>query len=600
MSKKTSKKLAKGPPTKQPVKPEPEEESDSDEQNPSDDEFERESGNEEFTDYKPEGYHPVILGENFNNFKYSVVQKLGWGYFSTVWLVKEKATGKNYALKIQKSKKSYSEAAEDEIQILLALKEGMAKEEWKKTIEDLNAGHNLSLTPADNFCIGLIDNFVHYGMHGKHYCSVFEIMGPNLLDLIEFFEFQDRGMDIKLVKVIARQLLIGLDYMHRICGVIHTDLKPENIMVELVGKQLEEFIADVENIKKKPLSMKFLKKLQNTGNSAKNKKKYLKKKQKKAAQKKAQEDTKAETPATDATSTQATDGTATTESKEKTEVKAEPTQTSAKGDEVKTSDGTTAATTTEEKSQEATQKQGENTEKPKELEEEKKVESEVKRKRRDDEDAAQEEAEDEDRTKPSDHKHHRKEHKEGESGTANYVMKWKDKINVKIDENIKVRIVDFGNGCWVDKHFTDNIQTREYRSPEVILGLPYKANTDIWSLACVIFEMLASNYLFKPRKGKSYDKNDDHLALMMEHLGKMPKHMTTNGKYSRDYFNKNGQLLRIKDLRETSLVEPLLKETDMSISEAKEIEEFLLPMLEFDPEKRISAREALQSKWLWT
>ena len=34
--------------------------------------------------------------------------------------------------------------------------------------------------------------------------------------------------------------------------------------------------------------------------------------------------------------------------------------------------------------------------------------------------------------------------------------------------------------------------------------------------------------------------------------------------------------------------------------EAGDIEEFLLPMLEFDPKKRIDARTALKSKWLWT
>jgi len=597
MSKKATKKLSK-PPKKESTKPEPEdsEEENDEEVDPLDEEFEKEEGNEDFVDYKPEGYHPVVLGENFNNYKYSVIQKLGWGYFSTVWLVREKATGRNYALKIQKSKKSYSESAEDEIQILSALKDGMEKEEWKETVKRLNETHKLNLTPLDTHCIGLIDNFVHFGMHGKHYCSVFEIMGPNLLDLIEFFEFQDLGMDIKLVKVIARQLLIGLDYMHRICGIIHTDLKPENIMVELTGKQLEDFISDVENIKLKPLSMRFLKKLQNSGNSAKNKKKYLKKKQKKAAQKKPQDETKPETQEAD--QSKPTEGTvngtdqATTEAVTKTEGQkaSETTAVSKENGDVKPeSKGTTE------------------TAEKKNLEEEKKVEAEVKpRKRRggsgDEQEDQNQDVEDEDRTKPTDHKHHKKEHhKEGEGAVKpNYVMKWKDKINVKIDEDIKIRIVDFGNGCWVDKHFTDNIQTREYRSPEAILGLPYKANTDIWSLACVIFEMLVSNYLFKPRKGKSYSKNDDHLALMMEHLGKMPKHMTLNGKESRDYFNKNGQLLRIKDLRESSLVVPLIKETGMTFDEAREIEEFLLPMLEFDPEKRISAKDALESKWLWT
>ena len=36
-------------------------------------------------------------------------------------------------------------------------------------------------------------------------------------------------------------------------------------------------------------------------------------------------------------------------------------------------------------------------------------------------------------------------------------MKWKNDIDVTITENIKIKIVDFGNACWTHKHFTDNI-----------------------------------------------------------------------------------------------------------------------------------------------
>lgn len=78
-------------------------------------------------------------------------------------------------------------------------------------------------------------------------------------------------------------MLMALDYMHRVCNMIHTDLKPENIMLELKGKQFEECIADLKTYKKKPLSMKFLKKFQSV-NSEKNKKKRDKKKKKKLEQ----------------------------------------------------------------------------------------------------------------------------------------------------------------------------------------------------------------------------------------------------------------------------------------------------------------------------
>lgn len=48
-----------------------------------------------------------------------------------------------------------------------------------------------------------------------------------------------------LVRVIAKQCLIGLDYLHRICEVIHTDLKPENIVLVSTDEQLVGLLDDV-------------------------------------------------------------------------------------------------------------------------------------------------------------------------------------------------------------------------------------------------------------------------------------------------------------------------------------------------------------------
>lgn len=53
-------------------------------------------------------------------------------------------------------------------------------------------------------------------------------------------------------------------------------------------------------------------------------------------------------------------------------------------------------------------------------------------------------------------------------------------------ESIKIKIADLGNACWVNHHFTEDIQTRQYRSPEVILGAKWDAGADIWSLACMV------------------------------------------------------------------------------------------------------------------
>lgn len=57
-------------------------------------------------------------------------------------------------------------------------------------------------------------------------------------------------------------------------------------------------------------------------------------------------------------------------------------------------------------------------------------------------------------------------------------------------EVISVKIADLGNACWVNHHFTNDIQTRQYRSPEVILGAKWGASTDVWSMAAMVSNKL--------------------------------------------------------------------------------------------------------------
>lgn len=87
------------------------------------------------------------------------------------------------------------------------------------------------------------------------------------------------------------------------------------------------------------------------------------------------------------------------------------------------------------------------------------------------------------------------------------------------DMDFSIKLCDMGNACYVDEHFSDIIQTREYRSPEVIMNGDYDTTADMWSLACMIFELVTGDYLFDPKKGKTFRKNDDHLALISELIG---------------------------------------------------------------------------------
>jgi serine/threonine-protein kinase SRPK3 len=71
---------------------------------------------------------------------------------------------------------------------------------------------------------------------------VFEILGVNFLELIKRYEY--KGVPIPLVRRLAKQCLIGLDYMHRQCKIIHTDFKPENVVINLTDQQVGEIARD--------------------------------------------------------------------------------------------------------------------------------------------------------------------------------------------------------------------------------------------------------------------------------------------------------------------------------------------------------------------
>lgn len=121
--------------------------------------------------------------------------------------------------------------------------------------------------------------FNHHGVNGRHFTMAFEVLGSNLLSLVKKYDY--RGIPIPIVREITKQLLMGLDYMHRICKIIHTDLKPENITFEL--KEEEEFDLLYKHVLCTPLVDLFetKEKIILNKNQLKNQKKKDRKKKKK-------------------------------------------------------------------------------------------------------------------------------------------------------------------------------------------------------------------------------------------------------------------------------------------------------------------------------
>jgi serine/threonine protein kinase len=197
----------------------------------SDDEDEGEGG------YKPGGYHAVKVGEVYNQ-RYVVIKKLGWGHFSTVWMVKDRkviaqqTVNQFFALKVQKSAEHYTEAAMDEVELLDCVASERKQCEASQVLDstDPDGVTATEIVEHSKHVATLHDSFFHTGPNGRHMCMVFTMLGCNLLSVIKAFNY--RGIPVPVVKRMVRGICMGLDFLHRKCSIIHTDLKPENVLLQ--------------------------------------------------------------------------------------------------------------------------------------------------------------------------------------------------------------------------------------------------------------------------------------------------------------------------------------------------------------------------------
>ena len=165
---------------------------------------------------------------------------------------------------------------------------------------------------------------------------------------------------------------------------------------------------------------------------------------------------------------------------------------------------------------------------------------------------------------------------------------------------ISVKIADLGNATPSKRHFTEDIQTRQYRSPEAILGRADWTHTaDIWSVACVVFELLTAEYLFDPQaQANLFSKDDDHMALVIELLGDFDMDLKMGGRYSRELFDSKGQLRHIRNLKPWPLERVMAEKYMWNVEASKAFCAFLQPMLELDWRKRAQARDLVDHPWL--
>lgn len=511
---------------------------------------EEEEAEEEIQDYCPGGYHPVKLNEPYKDGRYITTRKLGWGHFSTVWLAKDTLENRHVALKVVRSASHYTETAVDEIKLC-------------QKIASADPQH-----PGHAHVVSLLDQFNHKGPNGTHVCMVFEVLGENLLGLIK--RYDHKGIPVPLVKQITRQILLGLDYLHRVCGIIHTDLKPENVLiaiedVEEVARaaacQTAQELKSSDPTKRRPRYSRIItgsQPLPSPASSLTKHRSFL----------------NLAPPTMNLREGESREGS--TMAKERQRIASEA------GDgPIELTNGYVAPPISRQKTADGITD----------------FVSSISLQSSDNGSAASPHAGS--NGSPSTDKGIHLV-KSANSTAALLGANGHVKDPVEIDwSKITVKIADLGNACWTHHHFTNDIQTRQYRAPEVILGSKWGASADCWSMACVVFELLTGDYLFDPRAGKTYEKDHDHIAQMIELLGHFPKHIALSGKFSNELFNKKGILRKIEKLNLWSLCDVLHDKYKCSWNDAEQLSNFLIPMLNINAQERATARKQSQDSWVF-
>jgi serine/threonine-protein kinase SRPK3 len=113
-----------------------------------------------------------------------------------------------------------------------------------------------------------------------------------------------------------------------------------------------------------------------------------------------------------------------------------------------------------------------------------------------------------------------------------------------------------------------------------------------------VFELITGDYLFDPQSGTKYGKDDDHIAQIIELLGPFPKSLCLSGKWSQEIFSRKGELRNIHRLRHWALPDVLREKYHFSVEDARKIAEFLLPLLELQPEARANAGGMSNSEFM--
>lgn len=176
------------------------------------------------------------------------------------------------------------------------------------------------------------------------------------------------------------------------------------------------------------------------------------------------------------------------------------------------------------------------------------------------------------------------------------ILKKLNKVGL-VNEEFTIKFSNISSFCPVGESPKREVPSLNYLSPEMLFKLTYSAKVDIWSFACLMFELVTGHYLFEPYKSKGFRKEDDLLAQIRETLGPVNQAFLKTSEVYEKYFDSQGNIKHLMHLHEWPLMDLLIEKYFLVPEEAKSFSQFLKDLLVIDPQARPSAGQVLQHKW---
>lgn len=156
----------------------------------------------------------------------------------------------------------------------------------------------------------------------------------------------------------------------------------------------------------------------------------------------------------------------------------------------------------------------------------------------------------------------------------------------------EIKVIDFGSSCFENEKVYTYIQSRFYRSPEVILGMAYGLPIDMWSLGCILAELYTGVPIFPG------ENEQEQLACIMEVFGPPEKHLIEKSSRKKLFFDSLGKprlTVSSKGRRRrpsSKSLQQVLKCDDEAFID------FLTRCMRWDPDRRLKPEDGVRHEFL--